>query len=51
MAAVKFIDGVKLYIVREFAVMRDGTMVVKIMDREGNCVWTDTVGLEVFNND
>ena len=48
MAAVKFKDGVKLFVVREFAVMRDGTSVVKIMDREGNCIWTDAASLEVF---
>ena len=46
--AVKFINGVRLFTVREYAIMRDGTMVVKIMDREGNCIWTDAAALEVF---
>lgn len=46
--AVKFIDGVKLYLVREFAMMRDGQVIVKLADREGNTFWTDTDCLEVF---
>ncbi len=46
--AVKFIDGSKLYIVREYAVMRDGTTLCKIADRDGNCIWISADCLEVF---
>ena len=46
--AVKFVDGVKLYIVREYAIMRDGTILCKISDRDGNCIWVSADCLEVF---
>ena len=47
--AVKFINGSnKLFIVREFATMRDGQTLVKISDREGNCIWVSADCLEVF---
>ena len=47
--AVKFIDGSnKLFIVREFAVMRDGSTLCKIADREGKCIWVSADCLEVF---
>ena len=46
--AVRFIDGVKLFVVREYAVMRDGTLMVKISDKEGKCIWTEAESLEVF---
>ena len=45
---VKFIDGNKLYSIREYAVMRDGTMIIKIADREGKCIWVSADCLEVF---
>ena len=48
--AVKFKDGIKLFVVREYAVMRDGTMMIKIMDKEGKCMWTEAEYLEVFND-
>ena len=49
MMAVKFIDGSnKLFIVREFAMMRDGQILVKISDREGSCIWVSADCLEVF---
>ena len=50
MMAVKFKEGIKLFVVREYAVMRDGTMMVKIMDKEGKCIWTEADALEVFND-
>lgn len=47
--AVKFIDGSnKLFIVIEFAVMRDGTTLCNISDRVGNCIWVSADCLEVF---
>lgn len=47
--AVKFIDGSsKLFIVREYATMRDGQTLVKISDREGKCIWVSADCLEVF---
>lgn len=47
--AVKFIDGNnKLFIVREFATMRDGQMLIKISDRDGKCIWVSADCLEVF---
>ena len=45
---VKFIDGTKLYVVREFGVMRDGTNICKISDRDGKCIWVSADCLEVF---
>ena len=47
MRAVKMIEGVKLYVIREYAVMRDGAVVCKIADREGRCTWVDASELEV----
>lgn len=47
MRAVKMIKAVKLYIIREYAVMRDGAVVCKIADREGRCTWVDASELEV----
>ena len=32
---------------REFATMRDGTIVVKVADKMGNTFWVDLNGLEV----
>ena len=47
--AVKFIDGTnKLFIVREYATMRDGQTLVKISDRDGKCIWVSAECLEVF---
>lgn len=46
--AVKFIDGNKLFIVREYATMRDGQTLVKISDRDGKCIWVSVDCLEVF---
>ena len=47
--AVKFIYGSsKLFIVREFATMRDGQILIKISDREGKCIWVSADCLEVF---
>ena len=46
--AVKFIDGNKLFIVREYATMRDGQTIVKISDRAGKCIWASADCLEVF---
>ena len=47
--AVKFIDGSsKLFIVREYATMRDGQTLVKISDREGKCIWVSADCFEVF---
>ena len=47
--AVKFIDGSsKLFIVREYATMRDGQTLVKISDREGKCIWVSADCLEVL---
>ena len=47
--AVKFIDGSnKLFIVREFATMRDGQIIIKISDRDGQCIWVSADCLEVF---
>ena len=46
--AVKFIDGVKLYVIREYAMMRDGTIICKIMDKQGRCIWASAECLEVF---
>ena len=47
MRAVKLLSGVKLYVIREYAVMRDGATVCKIADREGRCTWVDASELEV----
>lgn len=46
---VKFIDGTKLYVVREYAVMRDGRMMCKLSDKDGFVFWADIEALEVFN--
>ena len=46
--AVKFVDGVMLYVVRDFATMRDGNTICKISDREGNSIWVSADCLEVF---
>ena len=46
--AVKFIDGIKLYVIREFAVMRDGSKICKIADSKGHCIWVSMECLEVF---
>lgn len=49
MMAVKFTDGSgKLFVVREYATMRDGQTLVKISDRDGNCIWVSADCLEVF---
>lgn len=47
MRAVKLISGVKLYLIIEYAVMRDGAVLCKISDREGRCTWVDAKELEV----
>lgn len=49
MMAVKLIDGTKLYVVREYATMRDGSTVCKIADRDGKCMWVSAECLEVFS--
>ena len=49
MMAVRFTDGSsKLFVVREYAMMRDGQILVKISDREGSCIWVSADCLEVF---
>ena len=49
MMAVRFLrDGAKLYLVREFATMRDGSIIVKLSDRDGCTLWADASELEVF---
>ena len=48
MRAVKMIKGVKFYVIREYAVMRDGSTICKIADKEGKCIWIDANELEVI---
>ena len=35
-------------IIREFATMRDGAIVVKVCTSDGTCCWLDLRGLEVI---
>ena len=35
-------------VLREFATMRDGTVVVKVSDKLGDTFWMDLKGLEVI---
>ena len=49
--AVKFFNDTKLYVVREFAVMRDGRKICKLSDIDGFVFWSDINELEVFTDE
>ena len=41
-------EGSRELTIREYAVMRDGTMVIKISDPTGDIKWVDAKDLEVL---
>lgn len=43
------INETKAYVIREFATMRDGAIICKVMDKEGNTNWIDINDLELIN--
>lgn len=49
MKRLTFNDGTGNLIIREFGTMRDGSTIIKVSDKSGNCIWVDAEGLEVIN--
>lgn len=49
MKRLTFNDGSGNLTIREFSTMRDGSILIKVSDKSGNCVWVDSESLEVID--
>lgn len=51
MKRLTFSDGSGNLTVREYAVMRDGSTLIKVSDPQGRVIWVDAEALEVIDYD
>lgn len=51
MKRLTFSDGTGNLTVREYAVMRDGSTLIKVSDPQGKVIWVDAEALEVIDYD
>lgn len=51
MKRLTFSDGSGNLTVREYAVMRDGSTLIKVSDPQGKVIWVDAESLEVIDYD
>lgn len=51
MKRLTFSDGSGNLTVREYAVMRDGSTLIKVSDPQGKVIWVDAEALEVIDYD
>ena len=51
MKRLTFSDGSGNLTVREYAVMRDGSTLIKVSDPHGRVIWVDAKALEVIDYD
>ena len=51
MKRLTFSDGSGNLTVREYAVMRDGSTLIKVSDPQGKVIWVDAENLEVIDYD
>jgi hypothetical protein len=51
MKRLTFSDGTGNLTVREYAVMRDGSTLIKVSDPQGRVIWVDAEALEVIDYD
>lgn len=51
MKRLTFSDGSGNLTIREYAVMRDGSTLIKVSDPQGKVIWVDAEALEVIDYD
>ena len=51
MKRLTFSDGSGNLTVREYAIMRDGSTLIKVSDPQGKVIWVDAEALEVIDYD
>ncbi len=51
MKRLTFSDGSGNLTIREYAVMRDGSTLIKVSDPQGRVIWVDAAALEVIDYD
>lgn len=51
MKRLTFNDGSGNLTIREYAVMRDGSTLIKVSDPQGRVIWVDAEALEVIDYD
>lgn len=51
MKRLTFSDGSGNLTIREYAVMRDGSTLIKVSDPQGRVIWVDAEVLEVIDYD
>lgn len=51
MKRLTFSDGSGNLTVREYAIMRDGSTLIKVSDPQGRVIWVDAEALEVIDYD
>ena len=51
MKRLTFSDGSGNLTIREYAVMRDGSTLIKVSDPQGKVIWVDAESLEVIDYD
>ena len=51
MKRLTFNDGSGNLTIREYAVMRDGSTLIKVSDPQGKVIWVDAEALEVIDYD
>lgn len=51
MKRLTFSDGSGNLTIREYAIMRDGSTLIKVSDPQGKVIWVDAESLEVIDYD
>lgn len=51
MKRLQFNDGSGNLTIRDFATMRDGSIIIKVSNTQGQLIWVDAESLEVVNYD